>query len=137
MDPTPWMELAHAGAAALVGAMATDIWATVRNTAARLVGGRDDRDASALAWLEQNRQGLEQQPDGCRDGAAAVLRGQLAGLLLTRLNDNPGLASSVERIIAAVGQPESVTTISQRATATFGGRVYQAGRDVTMRDRQH
>ncbi|MEV4462717.1 hypothetical protein AB0J51_03745 [Micromonospora echinofusca] len=135
MDPSQWAELAQAGAAALVAAMATEAWTVVRGTAARLVGGSDERDAVALEWLEKRRQDLATLPGRDRDAATDALREQVAGVLLTRLTDDPDRASLVERVVSAANAPTQPVTVTQHASATLGGRVYQAGRDATFVDR--
>ncbi|MGW4152376.1 hypothetical protein ACWEDF_04380 [Micromonospora chersina] len=137
MDSTQWMEVAQAGATALVAAMATDAWTTVRSTAARLVGANtDERSAPELTWLEERRHVLAALPADDRAVAVAALREQVAGVLLARLIDHPERAELVERIIAATGSATPVTAVTQHATADRGGRVFQAGRDGTFLGRE-
>ncbi|MGC5333653.1 hypothetical protein [Micromonospora sp. DT62] len=136
MDMNQWAELAQAGAGALVAAMTTEAWAAVRGTAARLVGGSDERDAVALEWLEKRREDLTTLPGSDRDAASNALRNQVAGVLLTRLADDPNQAALVERIVSAANAPTQPMTVTQHASASLGGRVYQVGRDASFVDRQ-
>lgn len=132
MDPAQWIQLADAGAAAIVGAMATDAWNGVRAAITRMLGnGAPDRDESVGSWLEQQRQALLIAPSPDQARAAAALRAHVADLLLQRLTEEPQVAERLASLVTEFGDHRPGAVI-QQATAAFGGQVNQAGRDVTV-----
>lgn len=131
MDPSQWMQLADAGAAAIIGAMATDAWHGVRATIARLFEGSADRGDEAVTWIDQQRQALIKMPPPNRAREEAVLRAEVTAVLLRRIAEDPDTADRLDDVIAALNG-QAASSVRQQATATFGGRVNQAGRDLTV-----
>ncbi len=119
--------LAGAGGTALVGAMATDAWQTVRAGAARLftrggaagqevVEARLDRDAELVA--------LAPEPERARQGLAQGWQVELEALLTAHPELADELRVFVERTVAALPRAEQNWTLN--VTARDHGRAYGA-----------
>jgi hypothetical protein len=112
--------LTTAGASAVVAAMATDAWRSVRSGVARLLGrGQPDRVAALERELEESRADLERLEGDARQRAAtskeAALRSALAELLTEQPQSREAL---VELLTLAYAGNPSVSTVTQFATAT-------------------
>ncbi|WAL71010.1 hypothetical protein OU787_05560 [Kitasatospora sp. YST-16] len=119
--------LASAGGTALVGAMATDAWQTVRDGAARLFGrggaagqelveARLDRDAGLVA--------LASEPERARQGLAPAWQVELEALLTAHPELADELRVFVEQTVAALPRAEQHWTLN--VTARDHGRAYGA-----------
>jgi len=125
--------LAQSGAATIVGAMAVDVWPEVRGRLGRLFGDGDAiRERQALAELDEVRAAAGQARDEGGTGDALI---ELRGVLKARLRSDPELAAAFQALVAEVAQqlpatPAARATITQRARASRGASIIQAGRDV-------
>ncbi|MFG3707070.1 hypothetical protein ACGF7U_20430 [Micromonospora sp. NPDC047670] len=135
MDDLSAAGLAAAASAALIQAMASDVWLNVKDHAARIFG-RDESESVARAErvLEDSRERvLTASPDG-RDTASALEAARWEGRLQARLDEDPGFAVAVRDLIAAAraagGNVAQSTTVQQNVTA--GRDAYTAGRDLTV-----
>ncbi|MGH9211863.1 MAG: hypothetical protein ACRD2C_14440 [Acidimicrobiales bacterium] len=127
--------LAQVGAAAIIGAMATDTWAEVRSRLARFFAGDDaDREGEEADRLEDASRALILAPDTERGEVIRNLRSELQGALHLRLRDAPDAAADLATLIDEIGARLPGTSsdyiVSQQATAGSRGIIYQAGRDI-------
>lgn len=138
MDP-----IVMAAGTALVTAMATDGWQQARAGAVTLWRRvHPERVPAIEAELEEvrgevltARQAADQQAE---DALAEEWRRKLARLVAA----DPAIGAEIQQVLDQVWKPllpESdqvrVQHITQRATASGQGRVYQAGRDQTINER--
>ncbi|MEU4553806.1 hypothetical protein [Micromonospora violae] len=135
MDDLSAAGLAAAASAALIQAMASDVWLNVKDHAARILG-RDE--AGSVANLDQVLEDardrvLTASPER-RDEASALEGARWEGRLQARLEEDPGVAISIRDLItmvhAAGERVDKSTTVQQNVTA--GRDSYTAGRDLTV-----
>ncbi|MEU2664890.1 hypothetical protein [Micromonospora sp. NPDC007220] len=135
MDDLSTAGLAAAASAALIQAMASDVWLNVKEHAARILG-RDGTESVARAdrVLEDSRERVLAASPDRRDTASALEAARWEGRLQARLEEDPGFAVAVRDLVAAVrAAGEGVdlsTTVQQNVTA--GRDSYTAGRDLTV-----
>ncbi|SCL45991.1 hypothetical protein GA0070606_0899 [Micromonospora citrea] len=135
MDDLSAAGLAAAASAALIQAMASDVWLNVKDHAARIFG-RDESESVARAErvLEDSRDRLYAAAPDRMDEASALEAARWEGRLQARLEDDPSFAIAVRELVAAVrAAGEDVgqsTTVQQNVTA--GRDAYTAGRDLTV-----
>lgn len=124
--------LAQAGATAIAGSLATDLWKQVKGRVASLFSAGDSkREREAISELEELSRAWVKVDESGRSELVAELRGQLK----ERLRRNPQLAEQFAALVAEVADrleqhTPAAPTIRQSATA--GRDVIQGGRDVTI-----
>lgn len=135
MDDLSAAGLAAAASAALIQAMASDVWLNVKDHVARILG-RDESESVARAErvLEDSRERVLTASPDHRDTASALEAARWEGRLQARLEEDPGSAVAIRDLVAAVraageGVDQS-TTVQQNVTA--GRDAYTAGRDLTV-----
>lgn len=132
-------QLVQDGAKALVGAMATDAWAQIRERVAKLFGRGDHAAEEAeLAVLDEFRDAIESVPPESRAEVMREQQAELRGMLRARLRSDPVLAAEFASVVAEVRavlpeQASGVAVLHQTARADRGSTVIQAGRDVHAR----
>ncbi|MFY1594287.1 hypothetical protein [Micromonospora sp. WMMD737] len=135
MDDLSAAGLAAAASAALIQAMASDVWLNVKEHAARILG-RDGTESVARAdrVLEDSRERMLAASPDRRDTASALEAARWEGRLQARLEEDPGFAVAVRDLVAAVraagGGVDLSTAVQQNVTA--GRDSYTAGRDLTV-----
>ncbi|MET9269048.1 hypothetical protein [Kribbella sp. NPDC003557] len=110
------VELAAAGGAAVVGAMATDAWRVTRDGIAKLFGRRGERDA-VLAELEADAQQLEDAGEDDREQVQRELIERWRLRLDELLGADPSAADELQRVL---DEPKYV----QNVVARDGGRAF-------------
>ncbi|MFG2008747.1 hypothetical protein ACGFNF_06690 [Micromonospora sp. NPDC048868] len=135
MDDLSAAGLAAAASAALIQAMASDVWLNVKEHAARILG-RDGTESVARAdrVLEDSRERVLAASPDRRDTASALEAARWEGRLQARLEEDPDFAVAIRELVAAVrasgeGVDQSIT-VQQNVTA--GRDSYTAGRDLTV-----
>ncbi|MEW2378821.1 hypothetical protein AB0883_22350 [Micromonospora sp. NPDC047812] len=135
MDDLSAAGLAAVASAALIQAMASDVWLNVKDHAARILG-RDETESVTRAdrVLEDSRERVFTASPERRDAASTLEAARWEGRLQARLEEDPGFAVAIRELIAAVraageGVDQS-TTVQQNVTA--GRDSYTAGRDLTV-----
>ncbi|MEU4825113.1 hypothetical protein AB0H37_24845 [Actinomadura sp. NPDC023710] len=138
MDP-----LLMAAGTALVTAVATDGWQQARSGAVALWRrAHPERVAAVEAELEEVRGEVlaarQAGEAGVEEGLAAEWQRKLARLVTA----DPEIAAEIQRVLDKVWKPllpadelVRVQNITQNATASGHGRVYQAGRDQTINEK--
>ncbi|GLW75426.1 hypothetical protein Kpho02_77230 [Kitasatospora phosalacinea] len=119
--------LAGAGGTALVGAMATDAWQTVRAGAARLfTHGGAERQRAIAERLDHDAELVARaaEPERVRQGLAPAWQVEWEALLAERPELAEELRGFVERTVAALPRAEQHWT--QHVTAHGHGRAYGA-----------
>src|SRR6266545_1878913 len=124
-------QLAQAGATAIVGLMATDLWTQVQARVAKLFSAGDlAREREATSDLEELRRTWTTADETQQAEVVAELRGRLK----ERLRSDPQLAEQFDALVAEirdhVDRRPPVTVLHQHAVANRGSRVVQAGGDV-------
>lgn len=127
-------ELAAAGGAALVAAMATDAWHTARAGFPRLLG-RDGRQDAVVGQLEAQADVLERTAESRRDDVRAALAEgwslQLAGLLQRYPEAEQELRDTIEQVRSQL--PEEQPRQGELHLHVRAGRdAYAAARDMTV-----
>lgn len=113
--------LAAAGSTALVSAMATDAWTSVKQGFARLLGrGDPERVEAAERRLERSRQELARRSGGELEQARADQAVAWKARLTDLLEDDPARATELRALIEAVSAqaPPSDTTVVQHTVAS-------------------
>ncbi|MFD7735386.1 hypothetical protein ACFV6F_34000 [Kitasatospora phosalacinea] len=119
--------LAGAGGTALVGAMATDAWQTVRAGAARLfTRGGPERQRAIADRLDHDAELVARaaEPERVRQGLAPAWQVEWEALLTERPELADELQGFVERTVAALPRAEQNWTLN--VTAHGHGRAYGA-----------
>lgn len=131
MEPT---QLALFAAQAIVQAMATDMWGTVRDRVARLLGGDDpDRARRTAQALDRTRDDLDANP-----AAADTAVGHWHGRLELLAEESPRAAALLADLVKELEESgrggTRVTHVTQHARGrqalNAGGNITNAGRDV-------
>ncbi|AJT67939.1 hypothetical protein [Streptomyces chattanoogensis] len=133
MIPEVLGQLATAGGTALIGAMATDTWNSVRTGFAELLGRGDrDRTQEADRRLESSAAVLARTGDAERELARRMQAEQWADELQALLAERPDIAERLRELVAraqANGGPAVRQTFVQHNTAEAGGtqNILQSG----------
>lgn len=113
--------LVATGANAVVAAMATDAWGTIRSGFARMLGHGDaNRTVELERQLEDARGELERLEGAARDRAAADQETAWRTALTDLLTDQPQTVSSLVEFLTMAGvsvPAQSGTSITQHAVA--------------------
>jgi len=110
------VELAAAGGAAVVGAMATDAWRVTRDGIAKLFGRRGERDV-VLAELEADAEQLEAAGEDDRERLQRELIERWRLRLDELLGADPSAAEELQQVL---DEPRFV----QNVVARDGGRAF-------------
>ncbi|MET9314636.1 hypothetical protein ABZX12_22725 [Kribbella sp. NPDC003505] len=110
------VEVAAAGGAAVVGAMATDAWRVTRDGIAKLFGRRGERDA-VLAELEADAKQLAEADEDGREQVQQELIERWRLRLDELLGADPSAADELQRVL---DEPKYVQTV----VARDGGRAF-------------
>jgi hypothetical protein len=110
------VELAAAGGAAVVGAMATDAWRVTRDGIAKLFGRRGERDV-VLAELEADAKQLEDTDEEDRERLQRELIERWRLRLDELLGADPSAADELQQVL---DEPRFV----QNVVARDGGRAF-------------
>jgi hypothetical protein len=110
------VELAAAGGAAVVGAMATDAWRVTRDGIAKLFGRRGERDV-VLAELEADAEQLEAAGEDDREQLQRELIERWRLRLDELLGADPSAAEELQQVL---DEPRFV----QNVVAREGGRAF-------------
>ncbi|WEB43287.1 hypothetical protein MOV08_31115 [Streptomyces yunnanensis] len=133
MIPEVLGQLAAAGGTALIGAMATDAWHSVRTGFAELLGrGDQGRTQEADRRLENAAAALARADDAERALVRRWQAEQWAGELHALLAERPDAAERLRELVALVpadGGPAARQTFVQHNTAEAGGtqNILQSG----------
>lgn len=136
MDPT-LIALASAGGTAVVSAMATDGWNTVRSGVVTLWGRfRPDSAGELERDLETTRSTLLATPASEVEQVRQALQSAWQGRILTLFLEDPTAAAEFEALLSRLGEVGSrQTNTSFRAEVHDHGRVYQAGGNQFISER--
>ncbi|MFD6563863.1 hypothetical protein [Micromonospora profundi] len=135
MDDLSAAGLAAAASAALIQAMASDVWLNVKVHAARILGRDEAGAATGMDQiLEDSRERVLAASPDRRDQASALEAARWEGRLQARLEEDPGFAVAVRDLVTAIraageGVDQSIT-VQQNVTA--GRDSYTAGRDLSV-----
>ncbi|MEV4822065.1 hypothetical protein [Micromonospora sp. NPDC049274] len=135
MDDLSAAGLAAAASAALIQAMASDVWLNVKDHATRILG-RDGAASTANLdrVLEDARDRVLTASPERRGEASALEVARWEGRLQARLEEDPAVAGAIRDLISAVRtggeRVDQSTTVQQNVTA--GRDSYTAGRDLTV-----
>ncbi|WP_422740507.1 hypothetical protein ACN263_15420 [Micromonospora sp. WMMD729] len=135
MDDLSAAGLVATASAALIQAMASDAWLTVKDQVTRILGrGETESVANLDRVLEETRDRVLAAPPDRRDAALALEAARWEGRLQSRLEQDPDPAAVLKDLISAVravgdGVDQS-TTVHQNVIA--GRDSYTAGRDLTV-----
>ncbi|MFJ4685104.1 hypothetical protein [Streptomyces sp. NPDC088789] len=135
MDPNTVAQLAGS---ALVAAMATDAWQQARGGVVALWRRVRPEEAQAVDEELSDAQTVLLADDS--GGSAAELtevwRARLLTLLLADRQRTDELAAELDRLTRSLASvPPRTGPVRMNARATGGGRIYQAGRDMTINER--
>ncbi|MBY8881204.1 hypothetical protein [Actinacidiphila acidipaludis] len=136
MDPE-LSALASSAATTFVTLMATDAWTRVREGLVHVWRqARPDRADAMGAEVEATRTDLLAAQASGDEESEEELRAEWRARLRRLLASDPGTADPLRRLLAEVDPAQAGGTgghsVTQRATATKRGRVYQAGRDLNI-----
>ncbi|MFI7609530.1 hypothetical protein ACIBTV_31060 [Micromonospora sp. NPDC049366] len=135
MDDMSAAGLAAAASAALIQAMASDLWLNVKDRAARILG----RDKAGTAnrvdrALEESRERLLGTAQEARDQISVVEAARWAGWVQARLDDDAAFAGAITELITVLERSGVTvdTSVTVRQNVTAGRDAYTAGRDLTV-----
>jgi len=132
------MVLASAGGTALVQAMATDTWAAVRDSVARVLGRGDERRESAVLQRLDASQAVVRGVTPERETAVrSVEEARWSGRIETLLEEHPDQAHELRALLGLIGSMldggAAEIRLTQNIHAT--GNAYVAGRDQYVEGR--
>ncbi|MEV0452996.1 hypothetical protein [Streptomyces sp. NPDC050600] len=120
--------LAGAGATALIGAMATDLWQGARGGAVRLFGrGGEERGSAMGAQLDEDAALVGRAaPDGAADEIRAELLPVWRRRLILLLEEHPEYEADLRALVDSVrdGLPDSRQVWTQHNTARDHGTLF-------------
>ncbi|GAA0468523.1 hypothetical protein [Streptomyces olivaceiscleroticus] len=137
MDPEI-AALAGTAGTTLVTLMATEAWQGVRDGVVGLWRrARPDRADTVAAELEATREDLLAARDAADEETEEELSRDWQGRIRRLLAARPDVADDLRALLDEVSPdtPPAAPVITQRATASGSGRVYQAGRDQHIHER--
>ncbi|MGA5872599.1 hypothetical protein [Streptomyces cinereoruber] len=126
--------LAGTAGTTVVTLLATDAWNRVRDGVVALwQRARPERVEAISAELVSTREELLRAgEDGDRE-TEAELRGEWQGRIRRLLVDRPELVEELRTLLTELDPgAEPAVTVTQHASASGRGRVYQAGRDIHL-----
>ncbi|NJP42703.1 hypothetical protein [Actinacidiphila epipremni] len=131
MDPEI-SSLAQSGGASLVALMAADAWQAAREGVVRLWRRvQPQRAEGVAAALDVGHAEVLAATAAGDQEALDELRAEWQGRFRRLLVARPDAAAELRRLLDEIGPPAppAVPDVTQHATASGHGRVYQAGRD--------
>ncbi|MFI7415128.1 hypothetical protein ACIBU0_41485 [Streptomyces sp. NPDC049627] len=136
MDPT-LIALASAGGTAVVSAMATDGWETLRSGVVTLWRRfRPDSAAELERDLEASRSALLAAPDTESQPVRQALQSAWQGRMLTLFLEDRAAATEFEDMLSKLAEAGSHRrNVTFNAEARDHGRVYQAGGNQFISER--
>lgn len=136
MDPT-LIALAGAGGSAVVSAMATDGWETLRSGVVTLWRRfRPDSAAELERDLDTSRSALLAAPDTGIRSVREALQSAWQGRMLTLFLEDQAAAAEFEALLSKLTEAGTLrTNITFNAEARDHGRVYQAGGNQFISER--
>ncbi|MFJ7996669.1 hypothetical protein ACIQ7D_05825 [Streptomyces sp. NPDC096310] len=140
MDPEIG-SLAQSGAATLVTLMATDAWQAAREGFVQLWRrAHPERAEAVTAELDAGYSEVRAATVADDQVVLSEVRAEWQGRLRRLLVGHPEAAAELRRLLDEISPPAStadtsVTSVTQRATASGRARVYQAGRDQHITER--
>ncbi|MFJ8730979.1 hypothetical protein [Streptomyces bauhiniae] len=136
MDPELAALAATAGTT-LVSALTTEVWQRARDGIASLWRSSQPERADAItAELDTTRVDLMAAQGGGDAGTPSELGAEWQGRIRRLLVAHPEAADDLRSLLAELTPAAAVTpSVTQHATASGQGRVYQAGRDQNFTER--
>ncbi|MEU6386279.1 hypothetical protein ABZ847_22315 [Streptomyces bauhiniae] len=136
MDPELAALAATAGTT-LVSSLTTEVWQRARDGVASLWRSSQPERADAItAELDTTRVDLMAAQGGGDAGTPAELGTEWQGRIRRLLVAHPEAADDLRSLLAELTPTAAVTpSVTQHATASGQGRVYQAGRDQNFTER--
>lgn len=131
--------IAATGGAAVVEAAATDTWETVKSRFSQLLGkGDPEREVLEAELLEETNRALSTSSSEERDVLVADRQAHVQTLLLQAMIADRSIVPELQALVDELRtdqqdrRPQS-PRVSQKAKASHGGMVQQAGRDMIVR----
>ncbi|MYV68808.1 hypothetical protein GT043_23275 [Streptomyces sp. SID2131] len=124
--------LAGTAGTTFVTLLATDAWNRVRDGVVALwQRARPERADAISAELVSAREELLRSQHGGDQDTEAEIRGEWQGRIRRLLVGHPELVEDLRALLAELApDADPVATVTQSASASGRGRVYQAGRDI-------